>query len=72
MVESHNRGMVLELKHRTAFLEQMESLTRRVRTVELIDSDEPVSEMTEAFVHPDKAKVRCFKLIQRIFQKPSS
>ncbi len=46
-----------ELKHRTAFLEQMESLTRRVRTVELIDSDEPVSEMTEAFVHPDKAKL---------------
>jgi hypothetical protein len=46
-----------ELNHRTAFLEQMESLTRRVRTVEFIDSNEPVPEMPEEFVHPDRSKL---------------
>jgi len=35
----------------------MESLTRRVRTVELTDSSEPVTEILEAFIHPDKDKL---------------
>ncbi len=46
-----------ELKHRTAFLEQMESLTRRVRTVELSEQEEPIAEVAEEFVHPDMAKL---------------
>ena len=46
-----------ELKHRTAFLEQMESLTRRVRTVDLEEQPQPVSEKPDEFIHPDKAKL---------------
>ncbi|MGB2037140.1 MAG: hypothetical protein ACPHX8_01630 [Candidatus Poseidoniaceae archaeon] len=46
-----------ELKHRTAFLEQMESLTRRVRTVDLEEKQQSVSEQPVEFVHPDKAKL---------------
>ena len=46
-----------ELKHRTAFLEQMESLTRRVRTVDLEETQEPVPEQPVEFIHPDKPKL---------------
>ena len=46
-----------KLQHRTAFLQQMESLTRRVRTVELTHSEGTVSEVPEKLVHPDIAKL---------------
>ena len=46
-----------ELKHRTAFLEQMESLTRRVRTVDLEEKQQSASEQPVEFVDPDKAKL---------------